>query len=168
MVIRFAPSVDEVRQLPTAIDSEVPERFIDENGHMSLPHYVSAAALALWERQRVLGLDALLASGISNFAAEQHIQYLSELRRGERFTGHTRFLARSAKAMHSVSFIVDSQRDRLSCVVQSVNVFVSMESRRGVDIPEQLAAAIDFEIADSDALSWTPSLCRELWRQPMA
>lgn len=161
---RHLPSVDEVRQLPAVIDWEVPERFIDENGHMSLPHYLSAAAITLWESQRLLGLDAVLARGISNFAAEQHVQYLSELRRGERFTGHTRFLARSAKAIHSISYIVDSQRDYLSCAVQSVNVFVSMESRRGVDIPEQLAAGIDAEIAHAEALSWRPSLCSQLWR----
>lgn len=169
VVTRSAPpSVDKVRQLPTAIDWEVPERFIDENGHMSLPHYLSAAASTLWERQRVLGLDTLLAGGISNFAAEQHVQFLSELRRGERFTGHTRFLARSSKAMHSVSYVVDSQRDRLSCIVQSVNVFVSMETRRPVDIPEHLAAGIDAEIADGDALDWSPALCSDLWQQTTA
>jgi acyl-CoA thioesterase FadM len=71
------PSVDQVRQLDELWSSQVDERSIDENGHMSLPHYMDAAARTLWTRPRALGLDA--ADGTTFFAAEQHVRYVGEL-----------------------------------------------------------------------------------------
>jgi acyl-CoA thioesterase FadM len=158
------PSVAQVRQLDEVWSGRVHKRYVDENGHMSLPYYLDAAARTLWTRHQALGLDAAFADGKTFFVAEQHVRYVGELTKGDRFTGHARFMARSRSAMHSVVYLVDPLRDRLSCVVESVHVFVSMEHRRSAPITADLAKGIDADILIHAQLEWNVAGCGTLWR----
>ncbi len=53
--------------------------------------------------------------------------------------------------MHSASYVLDEEHDRLACAMEIMYVHVSMETRRSVAIPDDLAGPIDAEIA---AHSW--------------
>lgn len=158
------PLLAEITQIAPVLDSAVTDDLVDGNGHMSLPHYVTTAARAVWARKLLLGLDEALQMGMTFFVTEQHGRYLAELARGARFTAHPRFMARSSRAVHTLTYIVDVDRERVACSIESVSVSVSQETRRSVDMTRTLADNLDAAIRDDAALPGSSSLCTGLWR----
>lgn len=158
------PTLEEIKQVCPTLDAAVTDDLVDPNGHMSLPHYVTAAVRAVWARKRTLGLDEALEQGMTFFIAEQHARYLGELVRGDRFTAHPRFLARSSRALHTLTYIVNVEHERLACSIESVSVSVSQETRRSVDMTRKLANNLDAAIREDAALAGPSSLCTGLWR----
>jgi acyl-CoA thioester hydrolase len=158
------PSLTEIERITPTIDTMVTEDLVDANGHMSLPRYVAAAARAVWTRQQLLGLDLALDRGISFFVTEQHAHYLGEMVLGDRFSVHPRFLARSNRALHTATFIVDATRRRLACSIESVSVCVSLDSRRSVSMSQELADSFDEAIRHDGTLPDSITRCSSLWR----
>jgi acyl-CoA thioesterase FadM len=143
------PTTAQVRTLPAAFEMAVPDDTIDENGHMNISAYFKYGSWAPWLRLGELGMgeDYIPRRRLSFFTVEHRIGYVGELRLGERFAVHTGLVARTAKALHSVSYVLDEEHDRLACAMEIVYVHVSMETRRAVDIPDDLTGPIDAEIA---------------------
>lgn len=144
------PGIDLVRTLPAYFEMEVPEEYIDPNGHMNVTKYFELGAWAPWERLGELGAGYpyLEGRGHSFFTVEHHIRYLGELRLGEPFSVRPAFVERTGKALHGISFVVDETRGSIACSMEILYVHVSMESRRSAPIPDDLAAAFDAEIAE--------------------
>lgn len=143
------PDVELVLGLPAQFDQPVGEEFIDQNGHMNIGDYFKLGTWAPWLRLVELGMDDdyIPVRGMSMFTVEHNIRYVAELRLGERFSVHGALVDRTSKAVHAAGFVVDRERDRLACVLEVVYVHVSMSDRRAVAIPDDLAAAIDADIA---------------------
>jgi acyl-CoA thioester hydrolase len=143
------PSIDQVRSLPAFFEMTVPEDYIDENGHMNITKYFDLGAWAPWKRIGELGVDGdyIEQRRLSFFTVEHHIRYLSELRLGEPFSVRPAFVARTGKALHGISFVLDETRDKIACTMEILYVHVSMESRRSEPIPADVATGLDEEIA---------------------
>lgn len=143
------PSIDLVRSLPAYFEMTVPEDYIDENGHMNITKYFDLGAWAPWKRMSALGVgdDYIERRQQSFFTVEHRIKYLSELRLGEPLSVRPAIVARTAKAAHGISFVVDEARDRIACTMEILYVHVSMETRRAEAIPDDVASAFDDEIA---------------------
>ncbi len=158
--MRTMPTVDQVRELRPIRSLEVPEDYLDENDHMNIGRYFEEAATALWQAAIDLGLGQsyIEERGLSTFTAEQHITYLGELRRGDRFSVHVRVLERSDKVLHEMAFIVDDTRDRLSCLFEATAVHVDMSTRRPAAFPDDIAALLDAEI-EKDTADWPAPVC---------
>ena len=150
------PTYDQIAQLPAADEQVVSPDFIDLNGHMNIRHYFDAASIALWRICIAAGMDASYSEerGLTMFTVEQHIRYFSELRLGERFTVHVRFLERSDRAVHAMSFVVAPEARTLACTFEASYVHVDMNTRRSVPIPDDVAARFDSQIDASEALGW--------------
>lgn len=144
------PPFDVVAALPSYFEQEVPEEYVDLNGHMNIRHYFELGAWGPWKRMSELGMrEDYMSTGSSFFTASHHISYLSELREGERFAVHAGFADRTDKAVHSVGFVLDHTHRKVACVMEIVHVHVSMESRRASPIPDWLAGPLDAEIASA-------------------
>lgn len=143
------PSIDQVRTLPAYFEMTVPQDYIDENGHMNITKYFDLGAWAPWKRIGELGVDGSYISdrGLSFFTVEHHLRYLGELRLGESLSVRPAFVGRAGKALHGVSFVVDETRGKIACLMEIMYVHVSMESRRAVEIPDEVASALDAEVA---------------------
>jgi acyl-CoA thioester hydrolase len=143
------PSPDQVRTLPASYEMTVPEDYIDENGHMNIGRYFELGAWAPWRRLTELGVDAsyLTERLMSFFTVEHHIRYLGELRLGQPFSVRPAFVGRTDKALHGISFVVDETRGVVACAMEIMYVHVSLESRRSVPVPDDVAAALDGEVA---------------------
>ena len=143
------PTTAQVRTLPAPLEMAVPDDTIDENGHMNITAYFTYGSWAPWLRLGELGMskDYIPARGMSFFTVEHRIGYVNELRLGERFAVHVGLVGRTAKALHLVSYVLDEEHDRLACAMELVYVHVSMDTRRSTEIPADLAAPIDAEIA---------------------
>lgn len=150
------PTYDQVSELPLAHEGHVEESFIDENGHMNIGDYFHLTSSSLWRETRSFGVadDYISARGMSLFTVEQHIRYLGEMRLGDRLSVHNRFIARSGKVVHAMSFLLDQEKDRLACTMEISWVHVDMTSRRSVDLPEDIAAGFDAAIARAADLDW--------------
>lgn len=155
------PTAAQVRALPAFFDQTVPEAFIDTNGHMNITDYFRLGSWAPWQRLMDLGVDEryIPDRGLSFFTVEHHIRYLSELRLGERFSIGVGFAGRTGKALQAAAFVLDQERDQLSCVLEVMYVHVSMDSRRAVDIPGDVAQVLDTEI---DAHPWVADVATGL------
>lgn len=155
------PTYDQIVQLPVRLEQEVPKEFIDENGHMNIRHYFDAGSHALWYLNIALGMDESYNNdrGLSLFTVEQHLTYFSEMNLGDRFTVHGRLLERSRKALHGMAFVVSPDSRSLACAFEAMYVHVDMTTRRSVEIPDDLAARLDAEIARGDELGWAAPVC---------
>lgn len=146
------PSVDRVRTLPAFFEKTVPDDYIDENGHMNVTRYFDLGAWAPWLRIGEIGVDQSYIDqrGMSFFTVEHHIRYLGELRLGDPLSVRAAFVARTDKALHGISFVVDEGRDKIACTMEILYVHVSMESRRSTPIPDDVAAGLDAAIAEGE------------------
>lgn len=143
------PTADRVRALSAYVEQFVPDDYIDENGHMNIGHYFQLGAWSAWARLRELGMDEeyIPTRAMSFFTVEHRIRYLSELRLGEPFSVRSTVVERTERAGRAISFVLDERSDRLACVMEVVYVHVDMQTRRAAPIPEDLAGAMDAEIA---------------------
>lgn len=150
------PTYDQVSELSAVRSGEVEQSFIDENGHMNIGDYFRLTSHSLWDDTRDAGVgdDYIGARGMSLFTVEQHIRYLGEMRLGDRFTVHNRFLARTGKAVHAMSFLLDQEKSRLACTMEVTWVHVDMQTRSAVDMPNDVAAGLDGLIAERAELDW--------------
>ncbi len=143
------PTTAEVLALHTATETTVPEDHIDENGHMNIGHYFSAASWAFWDLtiERVTGADYIARRGSSFFTVEHRIAYLGELRLGERYSVHAALAGRTDKALHGLALVLDRERDRVACRMEVVYVHVDMDDRRASAMPDDVAARADAEVS---------------------
>lgn len=150
------PTHDQVAALPALVTRTVTEDFIDENGHMNIRHYMNAGALGADQLLRSVGVEDTYRAErrLGVFTAEHHIRYFSEMRLGDEFSAHTLFLARSERAGHLLSFVLDRTHSRLACTVEITVVHVGLDTRRPVPFPPDIAAGIDAHVAQAAAITW--------------
>ncbi|MGJ9422182.1 thioesterase family protein [Aeromicrobium sp. CF3.5] len=150
------PTYDQVSELPLAHAGEVETSFIDENGHMNIGDYFRLTSHALWDDTRTAGIsDSYIAErDLSMFTVEQHVRYLGEMRLGDRFTVHNRFIARSGKVVHAMAFLLDLEKQRLACTMEVSWVHVNMTTRSASDLPDDIAAGFDALVQQSTNLPW--------------
>ncbi len=155
------PTYEQLVQLPALFDQAVPEEFIDENGHMNIGDYFRLCSHAIWKSTIAVGLgeEYINEHKQSMFTVEQHMRYYGELRLGQPFTVHTRLLERSARALHGISFVVDQEKRSLACTQEATLVHVSMETRAAVDLPADIATALDELIDGANQLGWDAPVC---------
>ncbi len=128
---------------------------------MNIAHYFAEGSLGLWGLvgDTITGADYIARRGLSFFTVEHRIRYTGELRERQRYSVQSGLVARTAKAVHGVSLVLDRERDAVACTMEIVYVHVDMERRRAVTIPEDVAARIDDEVA---AHPWLAALATGL------
>ena len=147
--MRTIPDAEAVRRLPSPHAAEVTEDFIDYNGHMNITHYLRLGAEGVEAALMPLGINEThrRERGLTMFSVEHHLNYFSEVHLGSRITVHPQLLARSARTLHVVMYLLDATKDRLANTVEVLLAHVDMTTRRAVPFTPEIAAALDAEIA---------------------
>jgi acyl-CoA thioester hydrolase len=155
------PPFGDIAGLPIVFDEVVAADQIDENGHMNIRHYFGLGSWAVWKAIQAAGVDDAYMSdqAKSLFTVEHHIRYFGELRLGERFTVHERILARSSRAVHAMAFVLDREREKVASTLEIVYVHVSLADRVAVDLPDEVAEALDARIEAGRSLGWDAPVC---------
>ena len=127
---------------------------------MNVRHYLTIFDEAGYPMVDRLGLtpDYLTANQVGGFDHEHHIHYINEVLVGESVAVYVRMVARSAKRMHYLMFMVNESRGTLASIFECVNSFADLKIRRTAPWPPEIAAALDALIADS-AADWSPPIC---------
>ncbi len=153
------PSYAQLVVLPAYAEQPVPVAFEDVNGHLNVRHYTGIASEGLDESLVPLGiLQNWPAQGHAIFSAEHHLQYLAELRTGDRMSTRVRLLGRSERAAHTLVYLLDESHQRVSFVMEEIFLHIDMETRRTAPWPDDVAAALDARIAEHAELPWEPDV----------
>ena len=158
---RTFPDLDQLRELPVQLDLVIPPEWEDRNGHVNVQFYLTLFELGGWKILDDLGIDAawLREHRYSFFDLEHHLNYLAEIRVGDRVTTYNRLVGKSDKRFHGLYLIVNETSSRLACVLEYISAGVDMAARRTAPMPLELAEALDRLQADHDKLSWPQPLC---------
>jgi carnitine 3-dehydrogenase len=128
-------SVHQDPDLPVTGNRQVPQSWVDYNGHMNEAHYLEAAAAATDRFMEMIGADAdYIASGKSYFTVETHIRHLDEVCAGEELTITTQVLNGEGKKLHLFHFLKGAG-GKLAATVETLLLHVDL-STRGSSLPE--------------------------------
>ena len=146
---------------PACLRMTVPEPYSDLNGHMNVRWYAAIfddAGDTLHER---LGLTPEFhkAHGTGTMDLEGHINYLREVMIGDRLAILARLVARSAKRMQYLMFMVDETRGTLAAIFECINGFTDLKLRKTAAFPPEIAARIEAAVCAGAALDWPPPVC---------
>ncbi|MDR6174680.1 acyl-CoA thioester hydrolase [Nocardioides zeae] len=158
------PALDAVRLIPAAVSGTVGPAWIDANGHLTLTAHLMAAGDGVERMQDDVGVHEAYRRdrSLGMFVAEQRADFVAELHAGDRYSTHVRVLARSSRAVHCVSYLVDDTRGRVATVAEYLLLHVDLRTRRAVGIPADVRAGLDRWIASSEALGWASDTGRAL------
>jgi acyl-CoA thioester hydrolase len=139
----------------------VPPEYEDENGHMNMRYYVALFDEAGYGLVAAAGLTVEYhrAQQTGGFDLEHHVHYLNEVGIGDTVAVYSRVVARTAKRVHYLMFMVNESRDKLAAIFECVNAFADLSVRKTAPYPPEIAAALDGLVARYAALDWDAPVC---------
>lgn len=154
------PDPEDLQHLPVLLEREVPPEYVDANGHVNIRHYLALHDDAGWPFFERLGMDAnhLEQQRSSFFDAENHLRYVAEVLVGNRVRVYGRAIDRSDKAFHGQWYLFDVTENRLANMFEFVTIHVSLDTRRAVSIPSDIAERIDAHLEHDRQLPWPAPL----------
>lgn len=158
---RVFPTPEQLRDLPVQLTKTVPPEWEDRNGHVNVQFYLTLYELGGWNIFDPFGFDEEWFSqqNVSVFDLEHHLNYLAEIRIGDKVTTYHRVSGFSKKRFHGMYFIVNETAQRLAACVEYVAACVDMETRRTAEFPAELAQAMAKLLDEHQGLAWEMPLC---------
>ncbi|MDX1995984.1 MAG: thioesterase family protein [bacterium] len=153
--------LNDITALPLALRHVIPKDYEDENGHMNVRHYLSVFDDAGYPLVAKVGLtpEYHQQHGTGGFDLEHHIHYLNEVHIGDTVAVYYRLVARSAKRLHYMMFMVNETRGKLAAVFECVNSFADLTVRRTAPYPPEISERIDAIMAEHAVLDWPAPMC---------
>jgi len=129
----------------TTYEGDVEPAWIDLNDHMNVAYYVLAfdyGTDGLYDFVGV-GPDYMAATNCSMFALETHVNYLGELRLGERFRITTQLLGFDDKRLQYFSRMHHAEKGFLAATTELLSIHVDLSVRRAAPFPAKIAAWLE-------------------------
>ena len=159
------PTYEQVRELPVVLQRTVPPDFGgDANEHMNVRNYLGIHDDATRKYFAGFGFDdtSINEPRRNFFDLEHHLRYHDEVLVGDVIAVHSRLLARSAKVLHVMSFLVNVTRQQMSNTLELTTAYVDLEHRRMIPLEDPTATLIDRQLARDQELSWEAPTCGSL------
>lgn len=155
------PSLEQLESLPLFHRETISDSHLDMMGHMNVRHYMALFDDASWGFFASFGMDETYCrtSGNGGFALQHFIQYLAEVRAGETVSIRSRILARSAKRVHFVHFMINETAGRLAATLEVLGAHADMTLRRITPYPAEIAEKIDVILMEQRQLCWQAPVC---------
>jgi acyl-CoA thioester hydrolase len=148
-----ALALDQIFALgPALLRIVVPDAWADSNDHMNMRWYVAVFDDAGDELHARIGLKP----GFHTVDLEHHTNFLNEVMPGDRLAVYARLVARSAKRVHYLMFLVNETRGRLAAIFECMNAFLDPSVRRTAAFPPAILAKIDAWLERDSNLDWPP------------
>ncbi|MEL7344400.1 MAG: carnitine 3-dehydrogenase, partial [Pseudomonadota bacterium] len=127
--------------LPITAHAQIPQTWLDYNGHMNETHYLEIASRGTDQFMQLIGADEdYVAGGQSYFTVATTIQYLDEVKAGETMTVTTQLIAGTGKKMHLFHRL--SVGERLTATVETLLLLVDLETRRSCQPAPHITQAL--------------------------
>lgn len=158
------PSYEQVRALPCTMELTVPTSFGDHNGHMNVRNYLGLHDDAGFTYFTGFGFgDAYIERERRGFFdLEQHLRYHAEVLAGEIVAVHPRLLARSAKVVHLMSFLLNVTKRQIANTFEVTMAHIDLEARRTTPFEGPTADELDRQIHVDNRLTWRAPTCGSL------
>lgn len=139
----------------------IPKMWADRNGHMNMRYYVAIFDDAGDEMHKGLGLTAEFhkTRNTGTFDLEHHTHFLREVKVGDGVAVYARPIARSAKSLHYMLFLVNEESEEVAALFECMGSFMDLATRRTAPFPPEIAAAIDGWIGRFAHLRWLAPVC---------
>lgn len=135
-------------------EGEVPEAWIDYNGHMTESRYLEVFSMATDALLARIGADAAyVAGGHSYYTAETHIRHLGEAKLGEAWHATTRILATDDKRLR-VFHCLHGGDGRLLATGEQMLLHVDMKAGRACPAAAAVLARLAPLAEAARALPW--------------
>jgi acyl-CoA thioester hydrolase len=155
-------SLDEIVVLrPVCLSKTIPAEYLDSNGHMNMRWYVALFDDAGDTLHEHLGLSRAFhrAHGTGTMDLEHHTWFLNEVMPDSRIGIYTRIVARSAKMIHYLMFMINESTGKVAAHFECVNALVDLQLRKTTPYPLEITQKIDALLADHSRLEWAPPVC---------
>lgn len=155
------PDDEAVRQMPVVRHGVVTPQDIDINDHMNINVYfrlLTESTIEALEPQG-LGFDYPRTRAMGLFSVDHHAHYLAELRLHAPYTLHVRLLSATDRGVHTVAYLRDSNRERVSCTLESALLNVDHASRKVARFPPDITQRLLDRYQLDAALPWDPATC---------
>jgi acyl-CoA thioester hydrolase len=139
----------------------IPPEYQDENGHMNVRWYLHVFDEAGYPLVAEMGLTPEFHQQhqTGGYDLEHHIHYLKEVHIGDTIAVYARLIARSAKRIHYLMFMVNETRGTLASIFECVNSFADLKVRQTAPYPPEIAAKIDAMLSHDQGLDWDAPVC---------
>ncbi len=152
--------LEQVLKLPRIAEMEIPEDYLDSNGHVNMMYFTLISNMGWRAFFEELGLprEHFSARQRSTFALRQYISYFNELREGDRVAVHGGLLGFDSKRVHFMYYIVNLTTGKLASGDERLILYVDMVSRHAASFDPEIMAHLEEVHARHASLGWKPEL----------
>lgn len=152
-------SVEAISALrPMCLRRTISEEYLDLNNHMNMRWYVALfddAGDTLHDHLQ-LTREFRRLSGTGTMDLEHHTWFINEVMAGNQVAIYARMVARSAKMIHYLMFMINESTGKVAAHFECVNALVDLAARKTTPYPAEITARIDAMLAEQDQLAWAP------------
>ena len=141
---------------PPSLSAVVPQSWADSNGHMNMRWYAALFDDAGDELHERAGLTPEFhrRHGTGTVDLEHHTYFLHEVLPGDQIAVYSRLVARSAKRLHYLMFLVNETRGNLAAIFECMNAFADLAVRKTAPFPPEIVEKIDVWLDRDRKLDW--------------
>ncbi|MFD2760251.1 thioesterase family protein [Lentibacillus juripiscarius] len=138
------------------IQHEVPEEWIDYNGHMNDAEYVRAFSWGVDQFMKMIGITDEFRNEhkYTIYTMESHVCYLDEMKLGEPFEVHMQIIDYDAKRAH-VFYELFGENGKRAATSEQMLMGVDQESGRAAPFPDDVFGKVE-ELAESHSPAEKP------------
>ena len=146
----------DLSALPVTQRKVIPENYMDIMGHMNVMWYIhifDRGTRKLFDKIG-FGEEYVRRTGKGSFALEAHIRYLSEVKLGDAVTVRSRVLARSAKTLHFIHFMIKDHDESLAATIELLGAHADLAQRKVTPFPSEILSRLDPLLEVHQKLPW--------------
>lgn len=131
-------------------EESIQSDWIDYNGHMNVAYYVLVFDHATDKFLDYVGLNDEFreCNNVSTFAAEMHVNYLAEVKQGDKVRITTQLLGYDSKRMHYFHSMYHADEGYLAATSELISLYMDMGIRRVSAMPEEILVKLE-QVRDS-------------------
>lgn len=152
--------LEQVLKLPRTAELEVPEDYLDSNGHVNMMYFTLISNLGWRSFFDSLGMprEYFLTRNHSTFALRQFISYFNELRDGDKVAVYNGLLDYDSKRLHFMAYVVNLTTNRLASSDERLILCMDMNTRRATVMEPQILEQLEKVRVAHASLGWKPEL----------
>jgi acyl-CoA thioester hydrolase len=154
-------SVEDISAMrPVCLRRTIPAAYLDENNHMNMRWYGALFDDAGYTLHNHLGLTPEFhrAHGSGTMDLEHHTWFLNEVMLDNQVCVYARMVARSAKMIHYLMFMVNESTGKVAAHFECVNALVDLQARKTTPYPVEILTRIDAMLVEQSQLNWAPPI----------
>jgi acyl-CoA thioester hydrolase len=157
---QFQSELECVQQLPVHHRITIPEKYIDQYGHVNVMWYGEMRREGARAMMGEIGFDDAYREErrMGHWALRQVLDFLAEVHVGDDVTIHGRIIGRSAIRLHNKYWMVNETKGKIAATSEALMANADLDARRMTPYPEDVAEKLDAAIDRFEMMGWDPRI----------